>query len=290
MCDLWQLHDDGGHAARARSRAQIAAAVATLRHGTRDAAGDQAVQRRQLLRSAARCRRDDDDAIVAGAGAVLARRRRVAPVTGRRPHVAPARRVWREVGRAVRASRSRWASRPRTRRARRDSTRASPSSRSRQPRAALAAHDVDLRVFLLIHPPFVPRRDQDAWLARSVDVAFDCGATVVSLIPTRGGNGAMEALAATQHFTPPSLLGSRSRRSSGWLAPHWPGAPRRSSAAGPSRRRPLCSSTRGTSDGSPPAPPVRRARQRATDARCNLDAARCRRRSSCDACGEVTPS
>jgi len=71
---------------------------------------------------------------------------------------------------------------------------------------ALAAHDVDLRVFLLIHPPFVARDEQDAWLARSIAMAFDCGAAVVSLIPTRGGNGAMETLKASGHFAPPSLI------------------------------------------------------------------------------------
>jgi radical SAM enzyme (TIGR01210 family) len=71
---------------------------------------------------------------------------------------------------------------------------------------ALAAHDVDLRVFLLIHPPFVARAEQDVWLDRSIVVAFECGATVVSLIPTRGGNGAMEALQAKADFAPPSLI------------------------------------------------------------------------------------
>jgi hypothetical protein len=60
-------------------------------------------------------------------------------------------------------------------------------------------------VFLLIFPPFVPQEDQDAWLLRSLDAAFACGASVVSLVPTRSGNGAMEALAATGGFHPPDL-------------------------------------------------------------------------------------
>jgi radical SAM enzyme (TIGR01210 family) len=71
---------------------------------------------------------------------------------------------------------------------------------------ALAAQEVDLRVFLLIHPPFVAREEQDPWLARSIATAFECGATVVSLIPTRGGNGAMEALQTHRHFAAPSLI------------------------------------------------------------------------------------
>jgi archaeosine synthase beta-subunit len=63
----------------------------------------------------------------------------------------------------------------------------------------------ELRVFLLVAPPFVPAGEQDAWLLRSIDVAFDSGAGVVSLVPTRGGNGAMEALTAAGEFRQPCL-------------------------------------------------------------------------------------
>jgi radical SAM enzyme (TIGR01210 family) len=69
----------------------------------------------------------------------------------------------------------------------------------------LRERGVALRVFLLIAPPFIPRDEQEEWLLRSVDVAFSCGASVVSLIPTRSGNGAMEALAAEHQFRQPSL-------------------------------------------------------------------------------------
>jgi archaeosine synthase beta-subunit len=69
----------------------------------------------------------------------------------------------------------------------------------------LIALGAAIRVFLLVSPPFVPRAEQDEWLVRSVDAAFDCGAAVVSLIPTRTGNGAVEALAADALFTPPTL-------------------------------------------------------------------------------------
>lgn len=58
----------------------------------------------------------------------------------------------------------------------------------------LRARGVSLRVFLLVFPPFVPARDQDVWLGRSVDAAFACGASAVSLIPLRLGNGSLEAL------------------------------------------------------------------------------------------------
>lgn len=62
--------------------------------------------------------------------------------------------------------------------------------------SALARRHVDLRVFLLIGVPFIERDEQDGWLVRSIDTAFAMGATVVSLVPTRSGNGALEAIAA----------------------------------------------------------------------------------------------
>ncbi len=71
--------------------------------------------------------------------------------------------------------------------------------------AALAAHGVGLRVFLLVHPPFVPRAERSAWLRRSIDVAVDAGVSVIALIPTRGDSGAMPALAELGAFAPPTL-------------------------------------------------------------------------------------
>jgi archaeosine synthase beta-subunit len=70
---------------------------------------------------------------------------------------------------------------------------------------ALKQRGVSLRVFLLISPPFVPPIEQDATLFRSIDVAFSCGASVVALVPTRPGNGALEVLAAENGFHPPRL-------------------------------------------------------------------------------------
>jgi radical SAM enzyme (TIGR01210 family) len=62
-----------------------------------------------------------------------------------------------------------------------------------------------LRVFLLLSPPFVPAGEQDAWLLHSLEVAIASGATSVSIVPTRPGNGAMEALAAEGLFVEPVL-------------------------------------------------------------------------------------
>lgn len=69
----------------------------------------------------------------------------------------------------------------------------------------LRRHAVDLRVFILVQPPFLPPTAAVEWAVRSVDFAFECGAGVAVLIPTRPGNGALEALAAAGRFTPPRL-------------------------------------------------------------------------------------
>jgi radical SAM enzyme (TIGR01210 family) len=73
-----------------------------------------------------------------------------------------------------------------------------------------AAHDlgkqgIDLRVFILIKPPFMREEEVVEWSARSLDFAFDCGASAVTLIPTRAGNGALDDLAAIGDFSPPRI-------------------------------------------------------------------------------------
>ena len=64
----------------------------------------------------------------------------------------------------------------------------------RRAAAFLAQHGIDLRVFILLNPPYLHGRDAIDWARRSIDVAVDCGAVVCSIIPTRSGNGAVEAL------------------------------------------------------------------------------------------------
>ena len=58
----------------------------------------------------------------------------------------------------------------------------------------LAEQEIDLRVFILLNPPYLQGDEAIEWACRSIDVAADCGATACSVIPTRTGNGAMEAL------------------------------------------------------------------------------------------------
>jgi archaeosine synthase beta-subunit len=95
----------------------------------------------------------------------------------------------------------------------------------------LHRRDIALRVFVLLSPPFMPAGEAVEWACRSIDLAAECGATACSVIPTRGGNGAMEALGDA--FVPARLpeletaieYGLRQRRA-GPLGP-----------AGPSERR-----------------------------------------------------
>ena len=72
----------------------------------------------------------------------------------------------------------------------------------------LRAHDVALRVFILVKPPFLDEAEGLEWALRSLDFAFDCGATVAALIPTRfghPGHGALRTLGEQGHFSPPKL-------------------------------------------------------------------------------------
>lgn len=68
----------------------------------------------------------------------------------------------------------------------------------------LRARVVTVRAFLLIYPPFIRLEEQDEWLRRSVAFAASCGVSVISLVPTRGGNGTMEALARQGAFVAPT--------------------------------------------------------------------------------------
>jgi hypothetical protein len=71
--------------------------------------------------------------------------------------------------------------------------------------ARLKERSIALRTFILVKPPFMDETVALHWAKRSLDFAFDCGASVSSLIPTRGGNGALERLAARGEFFPPRL-------------------------------------------------------------------------------------
>jgi len=69
----------------------------------------------------------------------------------------------------------------------------------------LAEHGIDVRVFVLLGAPHVRAEESVEWTVRTVEYAVSRGASVVSIIPVRGGNGEMERLQALGHFTPPTL-------------------------------------------------------------------------------------
>ncbi len=69
----------------------------------------------------------------------------------------------------------------------------------------LEAHGVDLRVFILLRPPFLSEEEGLFWALRSLDFAFECGASVCCVIPVRDGNGAMEFLQKEGDYAPPKI-------------------------------------------------------------------------------------
>jgi archaeosine synthase beta-subunit len=69
----------------------------------------------------------------------------------------------------------------------------------------LRRRNVAVRAFLLVPPPFVAPEEEAESLRQSVRFAFESGVSVVSLIPTRTGNGAVDALAVQGLFRAPRL-------------------------------------------------------------------------------------
>jgi radical SAM enzyme (TIGR01210 family) len=69
----------------------------------------------------------------------------------------------------------------------------------------LAGNDIDLRVFVLLGAPHVPVAESVDWTLRTVEYAVERGASIVSVIPVRGGNGELERLQSVGEFNPPTL-------------------------------------------------------------------------------------
>lgn len=69
----------------------------------------------------------------------------------------------------------------------------------------LRRNDVDLRVFVLLGAPHIPADEQVGATVRSAEFAAGCGASVVAIIPVRGGNGEIERLRSLGLFTPPTI-------------------------------------------------------------------------------------
>jgi radical SAM enzyme (TIGR01210 family) len=69
----------------------------------------------------------------------------------------------------------------------------------------LTAHDIAVRAFILLRPPFLDEEEGVRWAKESIRFAFDVGVECCVVIPTRGGNGAMDELQRQGRFTPPRL-------------------------------------------------------------------------------------
>lgn len=69
----------------------------------------------------------------------------------------------------------------------------------------LREHGVSVRAFILLRPPFLSEDEGVNWARRSIDFAFDAGVECCAVIPTRAGNGVMEALADRGEFQAPRL-------------------------------------------------------------------------------------
>ncbi len=69
----------------------------------------------------------------------------------------------------------------------------------------LTAAGIAVRSFVLLRPPTLTEEEGIEWARRSIDFAFDVGARVVSVIPTRAGNGLMERWRERGWFVEPSL-------------------------------------------------------------------------------------
>jgi radical SAM enzyme (TIGR01210 family) len=70
---------------------------------------------------------------------------------------------------------------------------------------SLRDNDIDLRVFVLLQPPFMRSEDVAHWTERALDFAFDHHASAITVIPTRAGNGAMDRLQQSGEFSPPNM-------------------------------------------------------------------------------------
>lgn len=67
----------------------------------------------------------------------------------------------------------------------------------------LTRQGIDVRLFVLLRPPGLSEAAGIEWCLASIEAASNWGARHVSIIPVRGGNGAMEQLQAEGLFEPP---------------------------------------------------------------------------------------
>ena len=71
--------------------------------------------------------------------------------------------------------------------------------------AFLTRHDVAVRAFILLRPPFLDEEEGIRWATESIRFAFEVGVECCVVIPTRTGNGTMEELQRRGDFSPPRI-------------------------------------------------------------------------------------
>ncbi len=69
----------------------------------------------------------------------------------------------------------------------------------------LTTHDIAVRAFVLLRPPFLNEAEGIEWAIKSVEFAFDVGVNCCAVIPTRSGNGVMNQWQADGWFNEPRL-------------------------------------------------------------------------------------
>jgi radical SAM enzyme (TIGR01210 family) len=69
----------------------------------------------------------------------------------------------------------------------------------------LRSHEIDLRTFILLNPPYQDPAQDCHWAIESVRFAVQCGVTTCAIIPVRPGNGMIEILQGEGLFYPTTL-------------------------------------------------------------------------------------
>ena len=70
----------------------------------------------------------------------------------------------------------------------------------------LSKNSILSRAFVLLRPPFLSEEDGIYWAERTIEFALNAGVECCTIIPVRGGNGAMDQLKEKGLFTPPDIL------------------------------------------------------------------------------------
>ena len=69
----------------------------------------------------------------------------------------------------------------------------------------LRDHDIRVRTFILLRPPFLDEQQGIEWAVRSLHFAFDVGVQCCAVIPTRAGNGMLDQLTREGLFASPNM-------------------------------------------------------------------------------------